>query len=346
MRRYRFVVILLLLCAGSTAFADHYFYSVADDIFFNNNELLWNALEPYPDWDSSRALLRDDWNAYDGVQGGRDTMYEDLLYYADTLESGDMFMYSYWGHGGWTASDSYYTDEGSTSRPQTNDPSPSNSAPYAEDEYYGTSDTSNGIYPMWDDDLTNVLDQFDPGVQVIVISGACHSGGLVGGSHDIQTSNPATNGGLHAMLGAPEQGLGIGIGNDTTGYDILLNTALINTLSPYTSAGEWYDSAVEWGESAYYSFQRPWDSSAQPYYFWPDENWTPTAYEQTYHDYSDDNLDRWGWEETYWQLRPEEHSWLDTEHNNDVCTPEPATTALFLVGAFAIPAALRRRRNS
>ena len=68
---------------------------------------------------------------------GRDSMYDDLAWYADNLASGDVFMFSYSGHGGWGASDSYYPDEGSTPRPLRNDPTPSDAPPYQYDEFFG-----------------------------------------------------------------------------------------------------------------------------------------------------------------------------------------------------------------
>ncbi len=328
---------LAALVAALPASADYYFYGVADDDFCGDNDTLWTALEPYPEWDASRAVLRDNWNADDNVRGdGRDSLYDDLEWYADNLTGGDVFLFSYWGHGGWNGSDSYYPDEGSTARPQENDPSPTNSAPYQYDEYFGYSGST---YSMWDDDLTNTLADFDEFVEVIVISGACHSGGWVGGSHDLDTSTPATNDALYAMLAAPEQGTSIGVKESgETYYELLLCTALSNTVSAYMRMSDWYAAAMEYGATHTYTFTMTWDSSPQEYYFWPDEDWAPTAYEATYQE------DHWGWQETYLQLRPEDHSWLSAEVDFYMCTPEPATAGLLVIGLLGLRGFIRRRR--
>ncbi|MCK4374188.1 MAG: caspase family protein, partial [Candidatus Brocadiae bacterium] len=215
---------LLLL---PSALAEYYFYGVADDQFTGDNDTLWAALEPYPEWDASRATLRDNWDADDGVGGdGRDSIYDDLLWYGDNLSSGDFFLFAYAGHGGWYATDTD-GDEGLISRPVLNDPTPSSAAPYRWDEYFGYSGST---YHMRDDHLRDAMAGFDPCVTTVVISGACHAGGWVGGSHDLDTSAPATNNGLYALLGVPEQGLGIAVGPSGGPYEILLITALSNTI--------------------------------------------------------------------------------------------------------------------
>lgn len=331
------LVCLAVLLAGSSASADYYFYSVADDDFRGDNDTLWAALEPYPEWDASHAVLRDNWDADDAVRtDGRDSVYDDLEWYADNLNGGDVFLFAYWGHGGWTAGDSYYPDEGSTAQPQGNDPAPADPAPYQYDEFFGYSGST---YYMWDDDLTNALADFDEFVEVVVISGACHAGGWVGGSHDLQTSTPATDDGLYALLAVPEQGTSIGVKEfGETYYELLLCTALSNTVGAYMCMSDWYAAAMGYGATHSYTFKMAWDSSPQPYYFWPGEGWVPTTYEETYH------TDHWGWEESYLQLRPEDYSWLSAEVDFYMCTPEPATAGLLVIGLLGLRSFMRRRR--
>ncbi|MGD9497916.1 MAG: PEP-CTERM sorting domain-containing protein [Armatimonadota bacterium] len=332
----------LYLMAAVSACADYHFYSVANDDFRDDNDTLWAALEPYPEWTSSYCTLRDSWDVMDESRtDGRDTLYDDLLWYASNLQSGDVFMFSYFGHGGWDYPDTYWVDEGSTARPRANDPDPDNDPPYDYDEWIPPPSGGNSY--LLDDQFADALADFDPGVQVIVISAACHAGGWVGGSHDLNSSAPATNSGLYAVLGTPEQGLGIGVKSvGDTYYETLLATALANTVSPYMLMSDWYEAAVDWGETASYLMKRPWDSSAHDYYYWPAADWVPSEHESTWYDYANDTLDHWGWEETYLQLRPIAYSVLDGIHNKYLATPEPTTAGLLMLGLAGL--AIRRRR--
>ncbi len=315
----------LVLLAVPAANADYYFYGVAQEGFINDNDTLWNTLQPYPEWNQSRCTLRDDWSVWDAERGdGRDTLYDDLLWYGDNLNSDDVLIFSYSGHGGCTTRPNPY-----------NDPTPTNGPPYAGDEWI--PDPHDPFIGLEDDYLTDAFANFNDGIEVIVLSGACHSGGWVGGSHDLDTSAPATNDGLYCILGAPEQGTGIGVGPSGGPYEILLTTALSNTLDPYMTISQWYDAAMLYGEDATYSVTRGWDISPQDYYYWPSTNWVPSTYEDTYY------TDHWGWEETYLQLRPEFYSALDAAHDNEMCTPEPATIAFFALGLLGLGAKLRRR---
>jgi len=331
----------LMVLAVPALNADYYFYGVAQEDFINDNDTLWEALEPYPEWDQSRCTLRDDWSVWDAERGdGRDTLYDDLLWYGDNLQSDDIFIFSYSGHGGWDLPDvfSLYNDEGTTTRPNPyNDPTPPNGPPYAGDEWI--PDPHDPFVGLEDDYLTDAFANFNSGIEVIVLSGACHAGGWVGGSHDLDTSAPADNYGLYCILGAPEQGTGIGVGPSGGPYEILLTTSLANTLDPYMTMSQWYGAAMLYGEQASYSLMRSWDSSLQDYYYWPSGDWVPSTYEDTYY------TDHWGWEEAYLQLRPEVYSTLDTGHDNEICTPEPATTALFTLGLLGLGAKLRRRNT-
>jgi hypothetical protein len=227
---------LLLICfaacllAAPLAQADYYFYGVASDDFTPDNDTLWAALEPYPEWDASRSTLYDDRNVW--APAGQESVYSDLQGYANDLVSGDVFLFSYSGHGGWGAVDWSPGDEGSTPRPTANDPSPSSNPPYQYDEWLPSPSGGNGWW-LSDDELTDAFANFDDCVEVVVLSGACHSGGWVGGSHDIDNSVPASNNGLYAILGAPEQGYGIGVGPSGGPYEILLTTALSNSLDAY-----------------------------------------------------------------------------------------------------------------
>ena len=190
---------------------------------------------------------------------------------------------------------------------------------------------------MWDDDLRDAFVSFDPDVEVVVITGACHSGGWIGGSYDMDTSAPADNNGLYAILGAPEHGTGIGLGSGGS-FEILLTRALVESLEPYMTMPDWYAEAMEYGETHTRYVGMPWGTDH--YYYWPTADWTPTSYEATY------QTDHWGWEETYLQLRPEEYATLDVAHNYLMGTPEPATTTVLVVGLLGIAARLRRRRAS
>ena len=332
---------VLLICfaacllAAPLAQADYYFYGVASDDFTPDNDTLWAALEPYPEWDASRSTLYDNRNVW--APDGQDSVYSDLQGYANTLVSGDVFLFSDSGHGGWGAVDFGTVDEGTTPRPTANDPSPSSNPPYQYDEWLAPPPGGND-YVMFDDDITDAFANFDDCVEVVVLSGACHSGGWVGGSHDIDNSVPASNNGLYAILGAPEQGYGIGVGPVSGPYEILLTTALSNTLDAYMTMSDWYDDAMGYGETNGYWFEMDWDSSPQWYKYWPTADWDPTTYEDTYW------TDHWGWEETYLQLRPEDWSSLDTAHDHWMGTPEPATTTLLTLGLLALGARLRRQK--
>ncbi|MEA3402399.1 MAG: PEP-CTERM sorting domain-containing protein [Armatimonadota bacterium] len=343
-----FLRVSLALAACTAASADYHFYGVSFGEFLDDNDTLWGAVAPYPEWDPSRCTLRDDFALWDEDRNdGRDSVYDDLLWYGDNLQSGDVLVFSYTYHGGWDYPDGLYnpSDEGSTARPQINDPTPSASAPYAGDEWLPDPGTG-GLTGLLDDELTDALAGFDAGVEVVVISSACHSGGWVGGSHDLDTSAPANNSGLYALLGAPEQATCVAIKEDEQQqyFDVLLTESLVNSLAPFMTISEWYQAATLYGESAYYTGQRPWDSSPTDYYFWPSADWVPSTHEQTYYDFANDDLDRWGWEGTYLQLRPVGFSTLDGYHDNPMATPEPATAAMVILGVAGLGAVLRRRR--
>jgi len=328
------LLIAMILIPCRSVLADFYHYGVAADEFLDDNDRYWSSLSRYPEWSSSRNLLRDNLDANDLDRSSGDSVYDDLVWYSNNLQSGDVLMFTYSGHGGWTMNDLYTPDEGSTSRPIANDPDPDNDGPYAGEEFFGWTGSTQYLR---DDHLTDIFAGFDPGVTVVVVSGACHGGGWVGGSHDLNASAPATNNGLYAILGAPEQGYGIGVGPFPVYYEILLTTALAETLDSHMTMSAWYEAAMLYGESATYNIQFTWDSSPQPYYFWPDDDWVPSSYENTYFS----GTDHWGWQETYLQLRPEAYSYLDAEHDFTIGTPEPTTTVLVALGVAAI--AYRRR---
>jgi len=337
----------LCLVASVAAKADYYFYGVSFADFLNDNDRLWGALAPYPEWDASRCNLRDDWPLWDDDRtGDPDSVYDDLLWYGDNLQSGDVFAFSYTYHGGWDFPDGLFnpSDEGSTSRPQINDPTPSASAPYAGDEWLPDPGTG-GLTGLLDDELTDGFAGFNAGVEVVVISSACHSGGWIGGSHDLDTSDPANNSGLYALLGAPEQATCVAVKEDDQQqyFDVLLTMALANSLEPYMTISEWYQAAGAYGETTYYTGQQAWDAEPQDYYFWPSADWVPSTHEQTWYDFPNDDLDRWGWQETYLQLRPIDYSSLDGSHDHPMGTPEPATTAMLVLGLAGLAAALRRQ---
>jgi len=341
------IVMGLVLCTCAVAGADYHFYGVSFGEFLDDNDTLWVALEPYPEWQVSHCTLRDDFSLWDAERDdGRDSVYDDLLWYGDNLQSGDVLVFSYTYHGGWDFPDGLFnpSDEGSTARPQINDPAPDSGAPYAGDEWL-PDPNSGGLSGLLDDELTDALAGFDAGVEVVIISSACHSGGWVGGSHDLDTSAPASNSGLYVLMGAPEQGTCVAVKENEQQqyYDVLLTNALAGSLGPNMTISDWYYAAALNGESAHYTGQRPWDSSPQDYYYWPSADWVPSAHEQTYYDYANDDLDRWGWEETYLQLRPISYSSLDGSHDYLMGTPEPATTAMVLLGLAALGAARRRQ---
>ncbi len=336
------MVIWLLACGGASA--DYYYYGYAGFQFTDDNDYMWDALSAYPEWDVSRATLRDDWPLWDQTRtDARDCFYDDIRWYGSNLQSGDVLVVSYASHGEWQFfGDLDPADEGSTSRPQTNDPSPANSAPYAGDEWM--QDPTSMFVFLSDDELTDAFAGFNPGVEVVVISAACHSGGWVGGSHDLNASDPAGNSALYALLGAPEQGTCVAVAeNEGDPLEVLLTTALTNSLEPYMTISEWYEAAAAYGETAYYTGEQAWDTGPKDYYFWPSADWVPSTREQTYYDFADDALDHWGWQETYLQLRPIGYSSLDGCHDHPMGTPEPATTAMLLVGLAGLGAVLRRR---
>jgi len=329
-------LLTLLLLPLSVARADYYYYGVANDDFTGDNDTLWDALEEYPEWHSSRADLQDNRLGYYTTTPQRDSIYEDLSWYADNLSSGDVFMFAYMGHGGWGNIELSPADEGST-RPEENDPAPTTTAPYQYDEFFGwVAGASSWQDYMFDDDFVNAFASFDADVEVVVISGACHSGGWVGGSSDMDTSAPANNNGLYAILGAPEQATAIGLGSGGS-YEILLTRALVESLEPYMTMSSWYTSAMEYGQTHQRYVNTSWADPAW-YYYWPAADWTPTPYEATYH------TDHWGWQETYLQLRPEEYAAVDAAHDYMMGTPEPATTTVLVVGLLGMAARLRRRR--
>jgi len=331
------IALILSACAGARA--DHYYYGYAGFEFTIDNDRMWSALAAYPEWDASRATLRDDFPLWDDTRTDvRDCLYDDIRWYGSNLQAGDVLLFSYASHGDWQyLGDQTPSDEGSTTRPQTNDPSPTNPAPYAGDEWL--QDPTSMWNVLLDDELTDAFTGFDPGVEVIVVSSACHSGGWVGGSHDLNVSDPATNSGLYALLGAPEQGTCVAVAeNEGDPAEVLLTTALVNSLEPNLTISAWYEAAALYGSTHYYTGQLSWDSSPQDYYFWPATDWVPTTYEATY------LTDHWGWQESYLQLSPWDYSTLDTAHDFLIGTPEPATTTLLVLGIAGIGAALRRRR--
>lgn len=257
------------------------------------------------------------------------------MWYADQVGDGDVFVFAYAGHGGWTASDGN-GDEGSTSRPPSNHPAPSNSPPYAGDEFFGKNDSS-GTKWMYDDDFLAALSDFDPGAEVIVISGACHSGGWIGGTSDLDHSAPAIHHGLFAMFGAPEQGLGIALGpvGNTSYYSILFLQALAATVDAGLTAEEWFNAAVEYGAHKQSYVRTDWGTGW--YYWWPEPDWQPTEDDLVY--YSDPA--HWGWQETYLQLTPVAYGTLDADHDNVLFTPEPGSLGAVSLGLIVV--VMRRR---
>jgi hypothetical protein len=340
-RKLLLYVVVALAVTGSVAQADYYFYGVGNDEFTQDPGTLWSSLSFYSQWDDSRMTIRQNWDADDLVRDSqRNSMYDDLLWYTQNLTAGDLFMFFYAGHGGWVGNDSYYPDEGNTPRPRPNDPKPANPPPYASDEFFGWSGSTNY---MWDDDLKNIFDNFQVGVTTIIISGACYSGGWIGGTHDVDKSKPALNNAFCGIFGAPEHAQGIGVGSGNS-FEILLTTALTNTVAGnFFTMSEWYDAAMAYGESHYYNINRAWNTAPTPYYYWPSADWAPSAYEATWID--DGERSRWGWQETYLQLRPVFYSTLNAEHDRTV-TPEPSTIGLVLVGLAVLRARQQRRRDN
>lgn len=347
MKTYWWLVVCSVLgLATSAANAMYYYYGVGDNEGWHDNDVMWDALSECGNWSLDYAELYDNRDACDGnVSDARDSIYDDINYYANTLQDGDVFMFFYQGHGGANAPDIYGRDgyekgdEGTTALPTTGDPTPGDTS-FAGDEFFGWSGST---YYLWDDDLTNAMADFAPGVTVIVINGACHSGGLIGGSYDIDNSAPALNNGLYTILAAPEASLSIGINYGLTdatkgaAWEALLTTALSNTVAYADSMDSWYSAAMNFGSTHGFLIQRSWDSTAQPYYFWPTLDWTPSEYENTYF------TDHWGWEETYLQLTPVAYSTLDEAHDYAI-NPEPGTVALMLIGIAGI--IVRRRKKA
>ncbi|MBC7288079.1 MAG: caspase family protein [Armatimonadetes bacterium] len=319
-----------LLCSQAVAVADYYYYGVACDDFLDDNDILWNALKDFPEWKNVSPDLAD--NRYGKIPGGdRDSIYEDLQWYASKLKDGDVFLFMYAGHGGWDAPDGN-GDEGSTARPTVNDPAPPTSPPYAGDEFFGR----NGGYYMTDDDFVSAFSSYPSGVEVMLISGACHSGGWVGGSSDLNTSKPASSRGLFAVLDVPEQGLGTGLKYPSDQYySILLTRALAATAKGYMTASQWYNAAVAYGAQQQAWVKMPWDNQAKPYWWWPEPG---AELDRTWKD------DHWGWQETYLQLTPVAYNSLDAAHDRPIFTPEPGTLVLAVAGFVALSLARRRGR--
>jgi len=353
------LVFALALCT-SAVHADHYFYSVACNELTGDNDRFWDALAPFPLYDSSRSILRDDWYGYDTDRNdGRDTIYDDLLWYGDNLGDGDVLVFSYWGHGGWYGLGDSSNDEGSDwpyegdplerdhNNYTTDPPFITLTPPYEDDEFFGysfTGSTSDDV--MTDDRLADCLDRFDAGVEVVVVSAACHSGGWVGGTDDMDYSEAADNYGLYAMLGAPEHSYGIMLnGGD---YRSILNEALCETLedfyapAPSITFPEWYAAALTWGQNEEAYIKRDWWPTPGYVDYWPAAGWTPSSDERTR--WTDGTYLWWGWEDNYLQLRPTEFNSLDAEHDR-LATPEPTSTSLVVLGLLGL-AARRRLKQS
>ena len=250
----RLLIFCFLLSALGVvpAYAEYYFYGVANNEFLDGNDTLWNALCNFPNWDPANAVLRDNWLGYDlDRNDGRDTIYDDIIWYGDNLQDGDVLVFSYSGHGGNNLLEDIPenpgNDEGSA-WPYEDDPLCRDPAhfsywppyttltpPHKNEEYFGYSFEGWGIYDiMTDDRLGDALDGFDASVEIVVISDACFSGGWVGGADDMDNSAAATNSGLYAMLAAPEHGNALGIaGEGEVYYQGLLNEALCSSLDPY-----------------------------------------------------------------------------------------------------------------
>ncbi len=331
---------VVLVLAAPLAWGDFFFYGVAEDQFLLDNDMLWDAMDDFPEWVSTTPDLKDD-RLGKAVGGERDSIYEDLEWYASQVGDGDVFVFAYAGHGGWTTSDAN-GDEGTAPAPVRNDPSPSVSPPYAGDEFFGKA----GGYYMYDDDFMDVLAHFDPGAEVIVISGACFSGGWVGGTTDLNATAPASNNGLFAMLAVPENDTGIALGpvGNTNYYSILFLRALAATVQPGLTAQEWFQAAVDYGAHQRSYVAMPWGTAW--YYWWPEPGWQPSPDDLAFYDYDNDSLDHWGWQETYLQLTPVSYSTLDADHDKPLFTPEPGVLLLMVIGAGVVGVAFRRRRTS
>ena len=330
------IAVLFLSGAVANVSADYFFYGVAEDQFLLDNDMLWDAMNDWPEWSTVTPDLQDD-RAGKIIGGERDSIYEDLQWYANQVGDGDVFVFAYAGHGGWGASDAN-GDDGTTSVPQTNDPAPDYDPPYAGDEFFGKS---GGNY-MYDDDFIAAFENFDPGAEIIVISGACHSGGWVGGASDLNATAPALNRGLFGMFAVPENDLGIALGpvGNTSYYTILFLRALAATAEPWMTAEDWFNAAVAYGAQQKSYVAMPWGTAW--YYWWPAPDWQPSTDDLVYYDYTDDSLDHWGWQETYLQLTPVSYSTLDAEHDRPLFTPEPGTGVIVLLGLGAV-GILRRR---
>ncbi len=338
-RKLLVAFVLALGLSVSAVHADSYFYGVGNDEAWYGSHEIWMELEDLPEWHINRCASWANRRGWDTSA----SIYTDIQGYASSLEAGDVFLFSYMGHGGWDWPDAN-SDEGSTSRPDSNDPTPPNPPPYTGDESIGRSGDSS-TYWMRDDQLADAFADFDSGVEVVVISGACHSGGLVGGSSDIDYSVPAGNDGLYAMLGAPEHGTSVGYYagySETFGdyYRPLLSEALLATLEPNISFPEWYDAAMTHGETQTHETNVPWQEENLFLEFWPESEWVPTTQEETWY------TDHWGWQESYAQLRPIEYNSLDSSHDHLVGTPEPTSTSLVILVLLGVSAKLRRRKQS
>ena len=362
-RTIRLLLFCLLLSAVGVmpACAEYYFYGVACNELLDSNDTLWNALCNFPQYDASNAVLRDDWLGYDlDRNDGRDTIYDDILWYGSNLQDGDVLVFRYSGHGGNSLLEDIPANPGNDEGdawPYNNDPIHRDSdhltwdppytiidPPYKNDEYFGYFFDGWGIDDiMTDDRLGDVLDGFDAGVEIVIISDACHSGGWVGGADDMDNSAAATNDGLYAMLAAPEHGFGIGLmGEGETYYQGLLNEALCNSLDPYNNMTfpEWYAAALDWGDQQTAYTQRDWWASPDYIEYWPDEDWVPSYYETLAFADSTPRGSHWGWENYYLQLRPTEFNSLD-EYHDRYANPEPATVVLLVLGMAAL--AIKRR---
>ena len=118
--------VLALVLTAPTLHADYYFYGVGNNEAWHASYDLFDALEALPEWTDpgdEHCIQRINRIAWDGGSGN--SMMYDLYWYANNLEAGDVFLFSYGGHGGWNLVDNN-DDEGDTARPQSNDPTPAN----------------------------------------------------------------------------------------------------------------------------------------------------------------------------------------------------------------------------
>lgn len=339
-RKLLFLCILPLLLGASALQADYYYYGVGNNEFWHGSLDLWDALEPLPEWSDpgdEHCINSINRKAWDGGSG--DSMMGDLTWYANNLQAGDVFLFSYVGHGGWNLDDDD-NDEGDTSRPQAEDPTPGSDPPYDYDEYFGYVTDPFDINNQMSDDDFWVFDNFNEDVEVITISAACHSGGWVGGTNDLDQSTPANNNGLYAMLAAPEHAYSVGYyagWNPAYGdyYKPLLHEALAVTARGNITFPEWFDAAMTYGETHQHLTDVSWQEEDIYLDFWPSADWEASTHENTWYD------DHWGWEEHYAQLRPTSYSSLDIDHDHLIGTPEPATAMLVVIGLVAL--AVRQR---